>query len=295
MATIDMHGKVCLVTGSSSGVGKETAKELARMGATVVMVCRNRAKGEAVQAEMKQMDGNAQVDLLVADLSSLAEVRHVAEEFTQNYRRLDVLINNAGAVNAEYTRTVDGLEMTFATNYLAPFLLTQLLLERLKASAPARIVNVSSAAHATARIDFADLQGAQRYGVMKAYSQSKLAQIFFTYELADRLAGTGVTVNALHPGLVVSNFNNGINGIARTGANWLYSIIGISAEKGAQTSIYLATSPEVEGVSGKYFANSKEKRSSKYSYDMAVRRRLWDVSEELIRQHTPTSPSLLEN
>jgi NAD(P)-dependent dehydrogenase (short-subunit alcohol dehydrogenase family) len=290
MTTIDMQGKVCLVTGSSAGIGKVTAKELAKMGAAVVMVCRNRTKGEAVQTEIKQMSGNAQVDLIVADLSQLSEVRRVANEFKQKYTQLHVLINNAGAVNAEYKSTVDGLETTFETNYLSPFLLTQLLLDTLKASAPARIVNVSSAVHMTGRIDFADLQRTQRYRAMDAYAQSKLAQIFFTYELADQLAGTSVTVNALNPGLVASNFNAGTKGIGHFLFALLYSIAGISVEKGAQTQLYLATSPEVEGVSGKYFSNCKEKRSSQLSHDVAIRRRLWDVSEALIQQREPATP-----
>ena len=287
MATSNMQGKVCLVTGSSSGIGKVTARELAKMGATVVMVCRNRAKGEAAQAEIKEASSNDQVDLIVADLSELSQVRRVANEFKQKYAQLHVLINNAGGVNGEHKDTTDGLEFTFATNYLAPFLLTQQLLDVLKASAPARIVNVSSNAHALAKIDFADLQGTRKYSSTKAYGQSKLAQISFTYELADQLKGTGVTVNALHPGPVNSNFNNGTKGFLHVVGVLLYRIIGIDAEKGAQTTLSVATSPEVEGVSGKYFSQSKQGKetpSSQRSYDVAIRRRLWGVSQELIRQ-----------
>ncbi|HEV2581163.1 MAG TPA: SDR family NAD(P)-dependent oxidoreductase, partial [Ktedonobacteraceae bacterium] len=185
----------------------------------------------------------------------------------------------------EHKLTPDGLEYTFATNYLAPFLLTELLLDVLKASAPARIVNVSSVAHTKGKIDFADLQGTQRYSFTKAYGQSKLAQVYFTYELADQLKGTGVTVNALHPGAVASNFNDGMKGIAHIIGAVIYKFIGISVEQGAQTTLYLATSPEVEGVSGKYFSDCKQTPSSRLSYDMAVRQRLWQVSEELIRQN----------
>jgi NAD(P)-dependent dehydrogenase (short-subunit alcohol dehydrogenase family) len=285
MADINMQGKVCLVTGSSSGIGKVTARELARMGATVVMVCRNRAKGETAQAEIKEVSGNAQVDLIVADLSEFSQVRRAASEFRQKYAQLHVLVNNAGAINGECKVTPDGLENTFATNYLAPFLITQSLLDVLKASAPARIVNVSSSGHTSGHIDFADLQGAQRYSFMKAYTQSKLAQLYFTYELADRLKGTGVTVNALHPGLVASNFNRGTKGIAHIIGEVIYFFRGISAEKGAQTTLYLATSPEVEEVSGKYFSDCKQIPSSRLSYDMTVRQRLWNVSQELIRQN----------
>ncbi len=290
MADINMQGKVCLVTGSSSGIGKVTARELARMGATVVMVCRNRAKGEVTQAEIKEASGNAQVDLIVADLSELSQVRRAASEFLQKYAQLHVLIHNAGAINGERKGTPDGLENTFATNYLAPFLLTQLLLDVLKASAPARIVNVSSSGHTSGLIDFADLQGIQSYSFMKAYTQSKLAQIYFTYELADRLEGTGVTVNALHPGLVASNFNSGTKGMAHVIGEVVYFFRSISVEKGAQTTLYLATSPEVEGVSGKYFSNCKQIPSSKLSYDVTVRQRLWKVSEELIRQNELSHP-----
>jgi NAD(P)-dependent dehydrogenase (short-subunit alcohol dehydrogenase family) len=287
MATSNMQGKVCLVTGSSSGIGKVTARELAKMGATVVMVCRNRAKGEAAKAEIKEESSNDQVDLIVADLSELSQVRRVANEFKQQYSQLHVLINNAGGVNGEHKVTTDGLELTFATNYLAPFLLTEQLLDVLKASAPARIVNVSSNAHALGKIDFADLQGTRKYSSAKAYSQSKLAQIYFTYELADQLKGTGVTVNALHPGPVNSNFNNGMKGFMHAIGVLFYLIMGIDAEKGAQTTLYVATSPEVEGVSGKYFSQSKQGKetpSSQRSYDVAIRRRLWEVSQELIRQ-----------
>jgi NAD(P)-dependent dehydrogenase (short-subunit alcohol dehydrogenase family) len=261
MAKSNMQGKVCLVTGSSSGIGKVTARELAKMGATVVMVCRNRVKGESAQAEIKAASGNAQVELIVADLSELSEVRRVASEFKQSYTQLHVLVNNAGGINSEHKVTPDGLEFTFATNYLAPFLLTHLLLDVLKASAPARIVNVSSV------------------------GQSKLALIYFTYELADQLKGTGVTVNALHPGVVASNFNDGMKGLAHVIGAVIYTFVGITVESGAQTTLYLATSPEVEGVSGKYFSDRKEASSSRLSYDVTVRQRLWDVSQELIRQN----------
>jgi NAD(P)-dependent dehydrogenase (short-subunit alcohol dehydrogenase family) len=212
-------------------------------------------------------------------------VSRAANEFKQKYTQLHVLVNNAGGVNAERKVTPDGLEYTFATNYLAPFLLTELLLDVLKASAPARVVNVSSMGHIGGIIDFADLQGEQRYSPMKAYTQSKLAQIYYTYELADQLEGTGVTVNALHPGMVASNFNDGMTGFMHFIGAVIYAAMGISVEKGAETTLYLATSPAVEGVSGKYFSDSKEKASSKRSHDMAVRKRLWQVSEELIRSY----------
>jgi NAD(P)-dependent dehydrogenase (short-subunit alcohol dehydrogenase family) len=284
MATTSMQGKVCLVTGSSSGMGLVTAKELATMGATVVMLCRNRAKGEAVQAEIKAESGNEQVALIVADLAELSDVHRAAQEFKQRYSQLHVLINNAGGINPERKVTSDGLEATFVTNYLAPFLLTQLLLDTLLASAPARIVNVSAAAQKIGNIDFADLQGEQQYNALKAYAQAKLAQICWTYELAERLKGTGVTVNALDPGHVVTHFNDSTKGLMHVIAQVIYFFDGISPEKGAQTMLYLATSPEAEEVSGKYFLNCKQIPSSGHSYDATVCQRLWEVSEELIQQ-----------
>jgi NAD(P)-dependent dehydrogenase (short-subunit alcohol dehydrogenase family) len=279
-----MRGKVCLVTGASSGLGKATASFLAKMGATVVMICRNRARGEAVQTEIKEASGNALVDLIIADLSDLSQVRRAASLFMQKYSQLHVLINNAGGLKSKWEVTPDGLEYSFVTNYLAPFLLTELLLDTLKASAPARIINVSSAGHAMGKIDFADLQGARGYSPSKSYAQSKLAQIYSTYELADRLEGTGVTVNALHPGSISSNFSNELTGIVGF-IGRLNSLVGASAEKAAEATLYLATSPEVEGVNGKYFSKCKEAPSSKLSYDMMVRKRLWQMSEELIRPY----------
>ena len=282
MEQSSMQGKICLVTGSSSGIGKVTARELARMGATVVMVCRDRAKGEAAQAEIKTTSGNEQVDLLLADLALLADVRRIAAEFKQKYTQLHVLIHNAGGINSTRKVTPEGFEATFAANYLAPFLLTEQLLDVLKASAPARIINVSSTAHQNGRIDFDDLQGQKRYNLWKAYGQAKLALLLFTYELARQLQGSGVTVNALHPGVIGSNFGQGLSGFYRFG--WkLVAPFMTSVEQGAQTTLYLATSPEVEGVSGKYFANRKERKSSPRSYNEATRLRLWQVSKELVQ------------
>lgn len=282
MAEQSMQGKVCLVTGSSTGIGKVTARELARMGATVVMLCRNRAKGEAARTEIIAATNNEQVDLIIADLAIQSDVRRAAEEYKQKYSQLHVLINNAGGINSTRKVTPDGLETTFATNHLAPFLLTELLLDTLKASAPARIVNVSSVVHAYGKIDFDDLQGQTRYSGWRAYCQSKLAMNLFTYELANRLKDTNVTVNALHPGTIASNFGSGFDGFVR----WLTKMSApfmASVEKGAQTTLYLATSPQVEGVTGKYFANSQEKQSSSRSHHEATRLRLWQVSTELTR------------
>lgn len=281
MTEMSLQGKICLVTGSTSGIGKVTARELANKGATVVLVSRNRAKGEATQAEIKQTTGNENVDLLVADLSFLQEVRRLVAEFQQKYSHLHILINNAGGAYGSREVTSEGLEATFVVNYLAPFLLTELLVETLKASAPARIINVSSMAHSR-DIAFDNLQGEKHYATMSNYGQAKLALILFTYELARRLEGTGVTVNTLHPGLVASNFNGGTKGIFHFLAGIAYFFAGISVEKGAQTTLYLATSPQVEGVTGKYFVNKQEKKTARRSYDQALGQRLWQVSEQLV-------------
>src|ERR1051326_3052548 len=281
MTETRMQGKICLVTGSTSGIGKVTARELAKQDATVVLVSRNRAKGEATLAEIKQATGNPNVDLLVADLSLLEDVRHLAAEFQQAYPHLHLLVNNAGGAYPKRKLTSEGFETTLAVNYLAPFLLTELLLDTLKASAPARIVNVASAAHTSGSIDFDNLQGEKRYGTMKNYSQAKLALLLWTYELARRLEGTGVTVNALHPGVVASNFFGGISGTAARVMS-LFKPFLLTTEQGAQTTLYLATSPQVEGVTGKYFVKSQEKKSSSLSYDQALGSRLWEVTEQLV-------------
>jgi NAD(P)-dependent dehydrogenase (short-subunit alcohol dehydrogenase family) len=276
-----LEGKICLVTGSTSGIGKVTARELANQGATVVLVSRTRAKGEATQAEITQATGNPHVELLVADLSLLADVRRLASEFQHTYPHLHLLVNNAGCAYPTRTLTSEGLEATLVVNYLAPFLLTELLLDRLKASAPARIVNVSSAQHANAHIDFDNLQGEKKYGNLSNYNQAKLALLLWTYELARRLEGTGVTVNALHPGITATNFPSGMTGVLAWGMKLSKPFL-LTPEKGAQTTLYLATSPEVEGVSGKYFVKSHETTSSNDSYDQPVGARLWEVTEQLV-------------
>lgn len=277
-----MTGKICMVTGANSGLGKATALGLAQMDAHVVMVCRNQAKGEKVQDEIKQRSGNANIDLLLADLSSQQSIRQLARAVTQRYDRLHVLINNAGSVFLRRQLSVDGLEMTFALNHLAGFLLTNLLLDTLKASAPARIINVSSIAHAEGFIDLDDLQANKKYRIMRAYAQSKLANVLFTYALAQRLEGTGVTVNCLHPGTVVTNiWSRPLPDFLKPLGTTLARPFGITAEEGAQTSLYLASSPEVEGVTGKYFYKCKERPSANISYDVAVQQQLWEKSAEL--------------
>jgi len=282
MSEISMRGKICLVTGSTSGMGKVTARELANRGATVVLAGRNREKGEATQAEIRRETGNENVDLLIADLSLLQDVRRLAAEFQQKYRYVHVLVNNAGAIYSSREVTSEGLEATFVVNYLAPLLLAELLVETLKASAPARVVNVSSEVHRIGTIAFDNLQGEKRYATMSNYGQAKLAVILSTYELARCLEGTGVTVNVMSPGQMSSdNFNAGATGLLALVTKLTKPFV-MTVEKGAQTEIYLATSFQVEGVTGKCFANSQEKKSSKRSYDQALGQRLWQVSEQLV-------------
>ncbi len=277
-----MHGKICMVTGANSGIGKATALALAQMGATVVMVCRDRARGEEARREITTKSRKNAVDLLLVDLSSQQSIRQLIGNFKQRYTHLHVLINNAGAAFTGRRETVDGLEMTFAVNYLAPFLLTNLLLDVLKASAPARIVNVSSNSHEAGYIAMDDLQAEQHYSNMRAYGQAKLAVVLFTYELARRLQGTGVTANCLHPGFVATHFGQRDVGPAFRLLVKVIGRFGTSPEKGAKTSIYLASSPEVEGVTGQYFVKSMPKRSAAISYDESLQRHLWEQSAKLV-------------
>jgi retinol dehydrogenase-12 len=276
----NMNGKICMVTGATSGIGEATSLELARMGASVVLVGRNPSRCEASIARIKQETGNSSVEYLVADLSSMAQVRRAAQQFQEKHRRLDVLVNNAGAAFLRRQVSVDGFEMTFALNHLNYFLLTLLLLDTLRASPPARIVNVASDSHRGQKLDFDDLQIQKGYSVMKAYGRSKLANVLFTYELARRINGTSVTVNALHPGRVATR-------IWEKGGplNPLISLVmrrfSIPVDQGAKTVIYLASSPEVEGLTGEYFTDCKVVRSDPASYDQATAKRLWDISLNL--------------
>lgn len=272
-----MSGKICLITGSSSGIGKATALGLAKLGAHVVMVCRDPDRGKAAQAEIKTSSRNSAVDLLVADFASQQSIRQLVREIQAKYQQIHVLVNNAGVIVRKRSVTSDGLEMTFAVNHLAPFLLTTLLLDLLKASAPARIVNVTSTTQGT--INFDDLQGEQHYSMMSAYRQSKFANMLFTYELAHRLQGTGVTANCLHPGIVSSNVTRDFP-FPRV-IHFLTRPFFLSPEQGAQTSIYLASSPEVESISGAFFIKKRQIASYQQSYDEATSQRLWQVSAEL--------------
>lgn len=275
-----MEAPVCLITGANSGIGKAAALGLARQGCRVVMVCRDTRRCEAARSDIVDQSGNPDVDLLMADLASQVSVRALAATVQKNYPKLEVLINNAGIGKAERVLSEEGLELTFAVNHLAPFLLTNLLLPTLKASAPARIINVSSVVHRWAYLDFDNLQGEQRYRMDSAYNQSKLANVFFTYELARRLRGTGITANSLEPGMTRTRFAREYRGFKKLMTR-LWRPFMKTPEQAAETILYLATSGEVEGVSGKHFVNKRPVTSSKTSYDPTLASRLWTVSLEL--------------
>jgi len=282
----DMTNKTVIVTGGSSGIGLETAVALAKDGARVIITARDQARGDAALETIRERSkgsGRGTCELVLFDLGSMASVRKGAAEILANTERIDVLINNAGLVLSQRSETEDGFESTIAINHLGPFLLTELLLERIKQSAPARIVNVSSTAHNGSKIDFDDLQSKNGYRGMKVYGESKLANIYFTTELARRLEGTGVTVNCLHPGLVRTGYgkNGDTSGILQFGIH-LASPFMITPIQGAYTSVYLATSPDVANVSGKYFAKCKERSPSRIAGDPDAAKRLWDISEDLV-------------
>jgi NAD(P)-dependent dehydrogenase (short-subunit alcohol dehydrogenase family) len=275
-----MEGKICIITGANSGIGKATAIGLAEMNASVVMLCRSKERGEVAQKEIKELTGNNNVDLLLCDLSSQKEIRNFVTEFKSKYQNLHVLLNNAGVMLSKKYLSEDGFEMNFAVNHLAPFLLTNLLLETLKKSAPSRIINVGSAAHRMGKIDFEDLQSENKKGrLMRLYGNSKLAMILVSYELSNKLEGSNVTVNVLHPGLVNTNLGRDRSSTSKGFAGKFFK----SPEIGAETSIYLASSPEVEGITGKYFAKKKEKDSSKKSYNEEHAKRLWEISLEMTK------------
>lgn len=278
-----MNGKICVVTGANSGIGKETAIGLARKCATVIAVCRDKSRGEAAVAEIKAASGNPKVSLMLCDLSSQSSIRALAAELKGAHPKIDVLVNNAGAILPKRVLSEDGIELTFALNHLGYFLLTNLLLDTLKASAPSRIVNVSSGASRITKIDFSDLE-TRRYSPLRAYSRSKLANVLFTTALARRLAGTGVTVNAVHPGGVATNFgkewmSRPLGGLISK----LFSLFMISAPEGAETSIYLASAPEVAGVSGEYFVKKKPATMNPQARDPRAQEQLWEASARMVK------------
>jgi NAD(P)-dependent dehydrogenase (short-subunit alcohol dehydrogenase family) len=276
---MQLKGRVCLVTGGSSGIGKATALALANQGAEVIIVNHNLARGEAALQDIRSRSGNSQVHLMLADLSSQDEIRKLAADFESRFERLDVLVNVAGTLFFKRQLSDDGLEMNLALNYLGYFLLTELLLDKLVASAPARIVNVTSVAHWWGRLDFDDLQSERHYNMFTAYGKSKLAIILFTRELARRLEGSGVTVNCIHPGIVATHIVERV--IDSPLIYRLARLIFLSPADAAAQILYLVSSPEVDGVSGEYFIRKSIAASSKRALDENLAQRLWQASESL--------------
>ncbi len=280
-----MQGKRILITGATNGIGKQSALELARMGAEIVIVGRDEVKTRKVSIDIKQLSGNSNIDLAVGDLSSMDEVRRIASEYRDTYGRLDVLLNNAGASFSTFETSVDGYEKTFALNHLSYYLLTNLLLDTIKLTArdhgEARIINVSSSAHTAAGpagVRYDELRGGGKFRAFRVYGGSKLANVLFTYELARRLEGADVTVNAVHPGLVNTGFGDNMTGFMRYFFKLMKTVAGRSPRKGAETLVYLASSPDVQGVTGKYWFDKKAVSSSDKSYDREQQTKLWEFS-----------------
>jgi len=282
-----MEGEVALITGGTSGIGKATATALAAMGAEVVVSGRSEERGEAAVEEIRERSGNEKVSLVLADLAVQAEVRGLAQAFKERHDRLDVLVNNAGIIQSKRTETPDGIELTLAVNHLAPFLLTNLLLGLLKESAPSRIITVSSEARREAEIYFDDLQSERRYRAFRVYGMTKLANILFTYELAERLAGTGVVANCLHPGSVNTNFANNNRSLG-TLLFRAFKPFMRTPEQGADTVVYLAVSPETREMTGRYMTDRKVISSYEEPHDVLAQKRLWEVSEELTNLEVPS-------
>ncbi|HEX9133276.1 MAG TPA: SDR family oxidoreductase [Ktedonobacteraceae bacterium] len=272
-----LQGKVCMVTGANSGIGKATALGLAKLGATVEMACRDQGRGDAARTEIQAASGNTAVEVALVDLSSQDSIRAMVADFMARHSRLDVLVNNAAVFKPARTVTPDGLETMFATNHLGPFLLTNLLLDTLRASASARILTVT--APSTTRLNFDDLQGEKRFRPLIAFGASKMCNLLFTYELARRLKESGITVNAVHPGVVKSSLMKD----APLPVRWLTRLVGRSPEEAAETLVYLASSPEVAGVTGTFFKDKQPIHSNAYSHDQKVQRHLWDISMVLTK------------
>ncbi|MBY9003363.1 MAG: SDR family oxidoreductase [Candidatus Lokiarchaeota archaeon] len=271
--------KICLVTGANAGIGKATAIGLAKIGAKVIMLCRDLTRGENSLQDIKTESNNEHIDLMIADLSSQKSIRQFASDFNKKYQKLDVLINNAGVNFNKRVETIDGLEMTFAVNTIAPFLLTNLLLDVLLKSVPSRVVNVASGMQSS-KIDFDNLQGEKHFSFMKSYGQSKSAIILLTYEFARRYIDSGVSFNCLHPGGVNTNIGKNLKGISGVVSRNVMKLAK-SPVKGAETSIFLASSPDVERITGKYFVDKKEEKSKEVTYKESVATHLWDICAEL--------------
>ncbi len=278
----EMTGRICIVTGSNSGIGKQTALALAKMGATIVMVVRNKIRGEKALKEIISQTGNKDVNLMISDLSSMNSIRNFTEEFKKTYSRLDVLINNAGAVFNKRQVTPEGFERTLAVNYLAAFLLTHELLNLLKNSSPSRIINLTSGLAKKGKVDLDDLQSEKNYAGMQVYTNAKLMLILFTYELAKRLEGTRVTANVVMPGFVATNLGKSSGSLRSAILFKLVRPMQISAKKGAQTSVFLASSEEIRTVSGKCFSKKKITITCPLSYDEEIQKLLWDKTQNML-------------
>lgn len=288
----NMIGKNIVITGVNSGIGKETAIALAEMGATVIMMCRNKERGEKALQEIKQRANSNNVELLIVDLSDPNSIDSAVSRYKERFDKLDVLINNAGLILKERIIEASGYETTFAVNHLGHFLLTSLLIDLLIKSSPSRIINVSSGAHRYAKFELRDINMEKNYRSFRAYSNSKLANILFTHELSRRLEGTGVTVNALHPGFVKTNFGKNQYRKLTKPFMKLMSLFAIDAKKGAKTSIYLASSPDVKDITGKYFVKSRVKRSSNESYKLKLQEKLWKLSWDYVKSTRLIVPEL---
>jgi NAD(P)-dependent dehydrogenase (short-subunit alcohol dehydrogenase family) len=281
MVEVNMQGKTCVITGATSGIGRAAAKALAALGARIIMVARSRVRATSVLAELQAIAPDAAHGIYYGDLSRIADMKRIAAEISVAEPRIDVLINNAGALFSQRRLTADGLECTFALNHLSYFVLTYGLRDRLLAAAPARIVNTASIMHRGTHLDFDDLQATRGYNGISAYKRSKLCNILFTRELARRFAGTGITANALHPGLVASRFGNRSGGLVSPIFAVTKLLFGVSAKLGARTTVFLASSPDVAMISGSYFEGSRPVLSGLQAEDDAEARRLWTESEKL--------------
>jgi len=277
-----MKDKVCIITGSNSGIGYATTSALAEMDAAIVMAVRNRKRGEIARSNIVEKTRNKKLEIMICDVSSKYSISAFVKEFSENYNRLDVLINNAGAVFSKRQTTEDGFERSFAVNYLGPFQLTYKLLPILKSSSPSRVINVSSGMHKTGKINFEDLQRNQNYNEMQVYADTKLMVTTITYEWAQRLEGTGVSVNVVEPGFVATNLGRNSGSLISRLSFGLMRFIQVSPDKGAETSVYMASSNEVEGVTGKCYAKLKETTTAKISYDTETQKRLWNTTFKLL-------------